>query len=103
VSNLFEQYPKMSEYFETSDGEKFFKEDTAKLHAKSLEDKNVKTVSRPTESPKATTAEAILKLVDEMDLETANDYLSAENALAKPRKSVVDALKAQIAELENPA
>lgn len=109
MSDLFNQYPKMSEYFQTSDGQKFFKEDTAKLHAKSLEDKNIKKVERPSKSKatvqdetKTETAKDIVAKSAEMDLATAQDYLATEEALEAPRKTVVEALQKRIAELQNP-
>ncbi|MEG2078322.1 MAG: hypothetical protein RSA74_14700 [Chryseobacterium sp.] len=93
----------MSEYFETSDGEQFFKEDPAKLHARSLKDQKVKTVSRPdeTEVSKTETAKDIVVKSVEMDLETAREYLATEEALEAPRKTVVEALQKRIAEIEN--
>ena len=44
--------------------------------------------------------EIIAKSV-EMDLETVQKYLKAENELEAPRKTVLEALTARISELEN--
>lgn len=103
MSNTFKLYPTLMVLFLTSDGTEFFKEETANEHARKLKDRTVKTVQRPEESKLSTKADDILKLVPEMDLDTANEYLTAENALKSPRKSVVDDLTAKVAELENPA
>lgn len=103
MSDVFDRYPNMKSYFQTSDGEQFFTEDSARNYAKSLENPKVTEVERPAENKKATKAEDILKLIPDMDLESANEYLTAENALKSPRKSVVEALSAKVAELEKPA
>lgn len=103
AENLFKQYPNLEEYFETSDGQKFFKETAAKTHARTLEDKKVTAVNRADFEQKPKSANEILALVSEMDLETAQSYLEAENELKKPRQSVVGALEERIKELENPA
>ncbi len=44
-SNIFDEHG-ISEYFETSDGLKFYTEHDAKAHAKDLEIKTVKKVSK---------------------------------------------------------
>ncbi len=107
MNSLFKQYPNLQVYFETSDGTQFYKEETAKTHAKSLQDKEVKTVKRSSvkeevknEEVKETAKEIIAKSV-EMDLETVQKYLKAENELEAPRKTVLEALTARISELEN--
>ncbi|WP_336069984.1 hypothetical protein [Mesoflavibacter sp. CH_XMU1404-2] len=43
---VFKANPSLKAYFETSDGTKFFTENNAKNHAKSLENKAVKKVER---------------------------------------------------------
>lgn len=105
MSDVFKDNPKMKSYFKTSDGTKFYDENSAKNHGKTLKDQSVEEVKRPakTEDPKPSKANDFLKLVPEMDLETANKYLTEENALKSPRKTVVDALTAKVAELEKPA
>lgn len=103
MSDLFKQYPNMSEYYETSDGTPFFKIETANTHARTLENKKVKTIVRPEEKDdeiKTETAKEIIAKIPEMDLETAQDYLAAEESLEAPRKTVVDALEKRIAELQ---
>ena len=107
--DTFKDNPELQEYFETSDGTAFYKEDLAKNHARNLEDKSVKPVFRKEgktakgndEGQKETFADIIAK-APEMDLETLVQYIDAENLLPKPRKSVVDALAARLDELENP-
>lgn len=108
MSDLFKQYPEMSEYYQTSDGTPFFKEETANTHARTLKDKRVKTVYRPDEPenendedlPKTETAKEIIAKLAEMNLESAQDYLAAEESLEAPRKTVVDAIQKRIAELQ---
>lgn len=100
MDNTFKNHPDLQEYFETSDGTQFYKEDVAKNHAKSLEDKTVKKVSRPEEKEKQLSAAEIITLVPEMDFDQATQYLTSENLLAKPRKSVVDALTAKLEALK---
>lgn len=110
---LFAQYPNLSEYFETSDGQKFFKEDPAKVHGRTLKDKSVKTVLRPEETEEKSTeiagteskteapetAQSIILKVPSMDLETAQTALENENELEFPRKTVQAALTKKISEL----
>lgn len=51
---LWDNYPNLKTFFETSNGTKFFKESDAKTHAATLEDKTVKTLNRPMEdAPKS--------------------------------------------------
>ena len=101
MDNLFKDKPELQEYFETSDGTKFYTENMAKNHARDLEDKKVTHVTRPEEESAKETAADIIAKAPEMDLDTANEYLDAETSLAKPRKSVVEALENRINELEN--
>lgn len=107
MNSVFKDNKNLKEYWETSDGTPFYTENMAKNHASGLEDKNVKHVERSeseSESDsKQKSAADILALVPDMDLETAKEYLEADKALDKPRKSVVEALEARIAELEKGA
>ena len=99
--DTFKNNPDLKEYFETSDGTQFYKEDLAKNHARDLEDKTVKSVSRNEEKDEIKmTAPEIVAMIPEMDLETANSYLDAESLLSKPRKTVVEALETHIESLE---
>lgn len=102
MSDLFKQYPNLTEYFKTSDGETFYKEEPAKTHARSLENKKVERVERPSETleSKTETAKDIIAKAALMDLETAKDYLAKEEELEQPRKTVTDALQKRIDELE---
>jgi len=45
--DVFKKYPNLDHYYETSDGMKFFRENDARNHAKTLEDKSVKKVVKP--------------------------------------------------------
>lgn len=63
MNKIFKSNPNLQQYFETSDGVKFFREDHAKSHARSLKVKAVKTVERSLgkktdESPASTEPEA---------------------------------------------
>lgn len=49
VSEYFEQYPQRKVCFQTSDGLLFHEEGDAKLHANSLENKEVESHKRPIE------------------------------------------------------
>lgn len=101
AENLFKQYPNLEEYFETSDGQKFFKETAAKTHARTLEDKKVTAVNRADFEQKPKSANEILALVSEMDLETAKMYLEQEKSLEIPRATVLKALEGKINKLQN--
>ncbi|PWN62306.1 hypothetical protein C1638_017590 [Chryseobacterium oncorhynchi] len=91
----------MSEYYETSDGTPFFKPETAATYARTLKDQRVKTVYKSDDDEqKAETAKEIISKTAEMDLETAQDYLAAEESLELPRTTVVNALQKRIAELQ---
>jgi len=49
--SIFEANPNLKKYFKTSDGESFYKEGDANLHAKGLENRKVTPVFRPVKSP----------------------------------------------------
>ena len=49
--NIFEKYNKLVAYYETSDATKFFTENDAKNHAKTLKVKTVKTIKRAEQTP----------------------------------------------------
>ncbi|ROH98406.1 hypothetical protein EGI16_21465 [Chryseobacterium sp. G0240] len=104
MSDLFKQYPDLSHYYETSDGTPFYKEETAQTYAKTLNDKRIKAVYREDiideEGPKTETAKEIIAKLPDMDLETAQDYLTAEESLETPRTTVVAAIQKRIAELQ---
>ena len=102
--DTFKENPNLQEYFETSDGTAFYKEDHAKDHARNLEDKTVKTVTKDQEDEPENsreTAKDILAKVPAMDLTTAEEYLDAENDEEFPRKTVVAAITKRITELED--
>lgn len=98
--SIFDQYPNLEEYFETSDGQKFFKETAAKTHARTLEDKSVNKVKR-TDAKKPQSSADILALVSSMDLETAQKYLEQEKGLETPRTTILKALEGKINKLQN--
>ena len=49
MNKTFKQHKNLKEYWETSDGTKFFVDGDARNHAKTLTDKNVKHVKRDAE------------------------------------------------------
>ncbi len=100
AENIFNQYPNLEEYFETSDGQKFFKETAAKTHARTLEDKSVNKVKR-TDTKKPQSSTDILALVSSMDLATAQMYLEQEKSLETPRITILKALEGKINKLQN--
>lgn len=48
MDKVFENHPNLKVYYKTSDGTAFYTESDAKLHAKSLENKNVVSVANET-------------------------------------------------------
>ncbi|MBK5213633.1 MAG: hypothetical protein JJE55_08245 [Flavobacteriaceae bacterium] len=46
MNQVFKNHPNLKKYYQTADGTKFFQEDHAKNHARSLEDRTVATVIR---------------------------------------------------------
>lgn len=46
MNKIFKNNPQLNEYFETSDGQAFYSESAAKMHARSLDDKKVSNVVR---------------------------------------------------------
>ena len=108
MNNIFDRYPNMNSFFQTSDGTAFFEKSFANLHAKGLDDKKVvevfkeKTLETDFEVTKET-AQVILAKLPEMDLETAENYLNEENSFEMPRKTVVAGLEKKITELKSAA
>lgn len=104
MDEIFKNNPDLHEYYETSDGQKFYTENLARNHARSLDKNEVQHVTRnggEEQEVKPLKAADIIAQAPEMDLDTACDYLDAELALEKPRKTVVEALKNRITEIEN--
>ena len=96
--NIFEQYPNLEEYFETCDGQKFFKEAAAKTHARTLEDKEVKKVLKKdfkvVSKPKTFD-------IKKAGLEELKALLEKEKSEKKPNAKEIEALEKRITELEN--
>lgn len=102
MSDVFDRYPNMKSYFETSDGEKFFTEDSARNYAKSLENTKVTEVERPIENGETIlTAKEIIAKASSLDLDLVREFLDAENKSETPRKTVITALEKRISELES--
>lgn len=98
MSDVFTDNPNMKSYFQTSDGTKFYDENSAKNHGKTLQDQSVEEVKRPaeTEDSKSNTAKDIIAMAPEMTLEDAQEYLDTENQSEKPRATVIAALEKRI-------
>lgn len=47
MDKVFKENPELKSVFKTADGKFFFTEDTAKMHAKSLDEKRVEKLERP--------------------------------------------------------
>jgi hypothetical protein len=56
MNKIFEDNKGLKAYWKTSDGTPFYNENTANIHAKSLEDKKVEKVERPASSKADKTA-----------------------------------------------
>ncbi len=99
--DIFKDNPELQEYFETSDGQKFYKEDLAKNHGRTLKDTGVTTVFRDQSlEVQRESAKEITAKIPTMDLQAAQEYLEAEVS-DEPRKTVVAALEKRITELED--
>lgn len=67
---IFKHHPNLKEAYKTSDGQHFYQEDRAKLHAKSLEDKKIEHLINPgTNSTTADTIDWSKKTKDEISVE----------------------------------
>lgn len=97
--NIFEQYPNLEEYFETSDGQKFFKETAANTHSQTLEDKEVKIVLKK-DFKEALKPKTIP--IKKVELEELKALLEKEKSEKTPNTERIEALEKSIAELENP-
>ncbi len=97
--NIFEQYPNLEEYFETSDGQKFFKETAANTHSRTLEDKEVKRVLKK-DFKEALKPKTIP--IKKVELEELKALLEKEKSEKTPNTERIEALEKSIAELENP-
>lgn len=97
--SIFEQYPNLEEYFETSDGQKFFKETAAKTHARTLADKEVKKVLKK-DFKEASKPKTIP--IKKVGLEELKALLEKEKSEKKPNAKEIEALEKRIAEFENP-
>lgn len=97
--NIFEQYPNLEEYFETSDEQKFFKETAANTHSRTLEDKEVKRVLKK-DFKEALKPKTIP--IKKVELEELKALLEKEKSEKIPNIERIEALEKSIAELENP-
>lgn len=109
---VWDLHPKMQICYQTTDGVKFFKPENANTHARSLKDKTVETLKRPSGlealEPKAPKLDELTPMqkaklrkraIERLEtIEAVKEALEGETA-----KSVIKAGEARIAELENPS
>ena len=94
--DIFTQNPNLQEVFKTSDGEYFYTENSAKNHAKTLEDKSVEHLEKPIESqtPEKLTAKQQLQkdYEDKFGEVPAESFTKAqlEDAIAKDEPLVAE-------------
>ena len=94
--DIFTQNPNLQEVFKTSDGEYFYTENSAKNHAKTLEDKSVEHLEKPKESqtPEKLTAKQQLQkdYEDKFGEVPAESFTKAqlEDAIAKDEPLVAE-------------
>lgn len=88
---LFKENPSLDSYFETSDGNKFYKEHDAKAYAKKLKDRKVTEVGR----------DSLPSLDTDNDLET--DLNPVKNTDKKPAKLTSEERIAAIEKMINVA
>ena len=97
---VFKTYPKVDEFFETSDEQKFFNESDAKNHARKLKDKHISKLERGVEMAKQSSkpsAEERIEAIGKLEtVEAVNEALKGETA-----KTVKQAGEDRIAELES--
>lgn len=101
MDKVFQEHPELNVYYKTSDGEKFYLEHNAKLHAKGLQDKTVTPVERGAAvSPEADGQDERLDYREAIKqikaAESLEDLASFEDY---PQKSVQEALAAKVQEL----
>ena len=94
--DIFTQNPNLQEVFKTSDGEYFYTENSAKNHAKTLDDKSVEHLEKPKESqtPEKLTAKQQLQkdYEDKFGEVPAESFTKAqlEDAIAKDEPLVAE-------------
>ena len=94
--DIFTQNPNLKEVLKTSDGEYFYTENSAKNHAKTLDDKSVEHLEKPKESqtPEKLTAKQQLQkdYEDKFGEVPAESFTKAqlEDAIAKDEPLVAE-------------
>lgn len=81
-NEIFEQHPNLKKLYATANGEFFYQENDAKNHAKSLKDKAVEAVYN----------EKFLEVVDEEELDPADEELKAFEAAEKAKEELAKSL-----------
>lgn len=87
MNKVFKDHPSLKKYHETADGTKFYDEDAAKTHARSLDNRKVKTVYRSeakaeTKEEPVVTKPKVAKVKKEMIVKT----VTAETAQTEDTK-----------------
>jgi len=101
AADIFKENPNLDLYFETSDGEAFYKLQDAKNHAKGLKDTMVKPVERTEPKEAAPAKQKIEEVIAQIEAVTTLEDL--EPFKADTRKTVIAAFDKKTAELTNPA
>jgi len=107
ANDVFKQFPKENKVFVTADGQAFLNEVHAKNHAKKNrtgKELKLETFLREDENKSGSdapkTAEELIATINSAtELEVVKGILDAENAVKKPRTTVVKAAEAKIEEL----
>ncbi|MBV7268374.1 hypothetical protein [Winogradskyella luteola] len=112
ADKLFKDYPNAEKGYVTNDGNAFLSKNRADLHASSdeklkvteFENENSGVADKNNDaSDTLSKADDIIEFAKTADAESAKKYLDAENEAKKPRKTVVEALKARLDELKSDA
>lgn len=102
--SIWDVNPELKAYHQTSDGNKFHTEETAKTHARSLKNKDVKKVSRPSDAGSDSNDKGSDKKPHELRAETIAklETVDAVKAALKDEtsKTVIKAGEARIEVLE---
>lgn len=99
MDKIFSENPNLKEYFETTDGHKFFNENAAKNHAKTLAEgsRGVKHVERPADKVEIveTDEEKEARLAKEAELKAKKDAEKAEKAAELKAKKEAEKAEAK--------
>lgn len=107
AADIFKANPNLDRFHQTADGQAFYNDSDARLHAKSLKDKTVKVVNKgdaaaaPAEDKKAAKPEPAVDVI--AAIEAAEDIAALEQYKGDTRTTVVAAFNKKTEELTKPA